>query len=357
VGEWLLIHRDVPGREHFDLLSVVRNEQGENLGFLFISYRLSLLQEWLESYTFSGEYMRLADASGAVLAKSGTLEDSAESFTHLLGNTQLTLELSKQATSAGELTFKLIAYMTVFFILIVLVPLIVFQRTWVLIQGELGQILESLENGESRKNKQVKRASNLLETREVVAKIGRLSRLLFEHQAKLTNDSMHDALTGLPNRRNLEDYLDKVCGMVHRGAGFCLALVDVDNFKLVNDTHGHQVGDELLVLFSDVLEDVLRDADYAARYAGDEFVILLYELAPTQKSRFALTRLSENFIEAQATEKPAGDLISTLSIGYVRLEPGSAVEAAEAVRKADEALYEAKRRGRNTIVGHKELGS
>jgi diguanylate cyclase (GGDEF)-like protein len=356
-GEWLLIHRDVPGQEHYDALAVVKNEDGENLGFLFASYRFSLLQEWLDLYTFPGEYTRLLDENGDVLVESGEPVTDAELFTSPLGNTRLTLELSKLASHKDGLTAKLVISSTVFFILIVLVPLIVFQRIWGLIRGDLAQLLECLEKGSACNIETDESQSNLRETREIVAKIGDLSRQLHQQQKKLTVDSLHDHLTGLPNRRNLEDYLEHICGMVHRGSGFRLALVDMDNFKQVNDSHGHQAGDDLLVLFSEVLEDVLRDADYAARYAGDEFVLLLYEQAPTQKSRFALTRMSESFIEAQKAEKPAGDLISTLSIGSVRLEPGSVVEPAAAVRKADEALYEAKRRGRNRIVDYSELES
>jgi diguanylate cyclase (GGDEF)-like protein len=356
-AEWLLIHRDMPGQEHYDVLAVVKNEEGENLGFLFASYRFSLLQEWLDLYTFPGEYMRLLDENGDMLVESGEPVSDVELFTNPLGNTRLTLELSKLAAQKDGLAGKLVLYNTVFFILIALVPLIVFQRLWGLIRDDLAQLLECLEKGSACSIETSEKQSNLRETREIVEKIGDLSRQLHQQQAKLTVDSLYDHLTGLPNRRSLEDYLEHICGMVHRGSGFRLALVDMDNFKQVNDSQGHRAGDDLLLLFSDVLEDVLRDADYAARYAGDEFVLLLYEQTPTQKSRFALTRISESFIEAQNAEKPVGDLISTLSIGSVRLEPGSVVEPAAAVRMANEALYEAKRRGRNRIVDYSELES
>ena len=336
---------------------MVKNDEGENLGFVFISYRLDKLKDWLASHTYEGEYTRLIDDEGAVLAEAGLRIEGASTFSQPLGNSQITLQLTKLAANTGDLTLKLVAYKVIFFVLIVLIPLIVFQRFWVLIRRDLCKVLDSLETGGANKEAVMNKPACLHETREIVARIERLSRLLFEQQAKLTSDSLHDVLTGLPNRRNLENHLEHICGMVHRGAGFCVALVDMDNFKLVNDTHGHQAGDDLLVLFAEVLEDVLRDADYAARYAGDEFVIVLYEMAPTNKSLFALTRLSENFLQAQKEEKPAGDAISTLSIGFVRLEPGSSVETAEAMRKADEALYEAKRRGRNTIVDYSELNS
>jgi diguanylate cyclase (GGDEF)-like protein len=356
-SEWLLIHRDVPGQEHYDSLSVVKNAEGENLGFVFISYRLDKLRDWLVSHTYKGEYSRLIDDAGEVLIEAGLKVEGASTFSQPLGNSQITLQLTKPAADSGDLALKLVAYKVIFFVLIVLIPLIVFQRFWVLIRRDLCNVLNSLETGGVNKEAATSNPTCLHETREIVAKIERLSRLLFEQQAKLTTDSLHDVLTGLPNRRNLENHLEHICGMVHRGAGFCVALVDMDNFKVVNDTHGHQAGDDLLVLFAEVLEDVLRDADYAARYAGDEFVIVLYEMAPTNKSLFALTRLSENFLQAQKDEKPAGDVISTLSIGFVHLEPGSFVETAEAMRKADEALYEAKWRGRNTIVDYSELSS
>jgi diguanylate cyclase (GGDEF)-like protein/PAS domain S-box-containing protein len=146
-----------------------------------------------------------------------------------------------------------------------------------------------------------------------------------------------DELTGLPNRRRWQEELDRELARARRQrTTLCVAMVDVDGFKRFNDAHGHQAGDKLLQETSRRWSDALRTTDMLARYGGDEFSVLLPD-CPLDEAVTVIERLR--------LATPDG---STCSAGVAR---GDGSETADGLlRQADVALYEAKRRGRNTTV-------
>ncbi|KQO83990.1 diguanylate cyclase [Methylobacterium sp. Leaf90] len=157
----------------------------------------------------------------------------------------------------------------------------------------------------------------------------------------------HDPLTGLPNRLHLREQLEQEIARTKRkGSGFALFCLDLDRFKLVNDTLGHQAGDTLLQVVAQRIRAVLRTEDTVARLGGDEFVIIQTGCAGPADA----TRLAERLIDAMVLPidldgYPAG---VGLSIGLA-LCPGDAVDADRLIGQADQALYRAKTSGRNTF--------
>jgi len=160
--------------------------------------------------------------------------------------------------------------------------------------------------------------------------------------------SITDDLTGLDNRR----HFDELFGTETRRATryyhpLSVIMLDIDHFKEVNDTHGHQAGDKVLKRLGDILGQYLRETDIVARYGGEEFVMVLPETTPEIAERIA-SRLRES-IEAESF--PLGDgaeIKITVSMGVVSRR--GQLEADALVAAADEALYEAKRTGRNRVV-------
>lgn len=167
---------------------------------------------------------------------------------------------------------------------------------------------------------------------------------------ELLHVSRTDALTGLDNRRYLEERLEEAFEHARRlNEPFALLMCDLDKFKSVNDTHGHQAGDAVLQQFADVLRGQAREIDRIGRYGGEEFMLLLPGTTLHAAQR-AGERVREA-VEAHTFAIPGGSLQRTISAGaaawpHPRLSTSDAL-----VKAADDALYVAKETGRNRIVG------
>ena len=164
---------------------------------------------------------------------------------------------------------------------------------------------------------------------------------------RLHHQAFRDPLTGLPNRKLLEDRFAQAAGRVRRsGNGLLVAVVDVDDFKQVNDTHGHAVGDQLLCEVGRRLQGAVRATDTVARMGGDEFVVLAEECVPG-----AVAHLAERLLAAcDAPLRIDGKRLQVgLSIGVARGEaPGDSPDGL--LRAADAAMYRAKAEGKQRWV-------
>ncbi len=160
---------------------------------------------------------------------------------------------------------------------------------------------------------------------------------------KIAEISSIDGLTRLYNRQYLFLKIKEELNRYKRyNTAFSITLLDIDNFKRINDTFGHQKGDEVLVKFSRILEKSKRDLDICARYGGEEFIILLPH-----------TEMSEAMIIAERLRKTIEksfrkDLRLTTSIGVSGC-PESSITVKNLIKKADDALYRSKRRGKNRV--------
>ncbi|EKS29584.1 EAL domain-containing protein [Afipia felis] len=166
-----------------------------------------------------------------------------------------------------------------------------------------------------------------------------------QHQAesKITFMARHDALTQLPNRVLLAERIEHAIAQVGRGTGFSILCLDLDNFKQVNDTLGHPVGDELLCAVADRLCACVREVDTVARLGGDEFAIIQ---ADTQRPEDA-ERLARRIVEciAEPYEFDGQRVVIGCSIG-ISLSPGDGTSGEKLLKNADVALYRAKSEGR-----------
>jgi diguanylate cyclase (GGDEF)-like protein len=163
-------------------------------------------------------------------------------------------------------------------------------------------------------------------------------------EARLRRLAEFDSLTDLPNRALFHERLQQAMVRATRGKPMALLFLDIDHFKTVNDTLGHEAGDQMLKAFATRMQGAVRQSDTVARLAGDEFTIILEGLGSLADAQMLATKLVETLREPIAL---AGDLLEiTVSIGVAVCTPGELDDAA-LLRRADAALYEAKRRGRN----------
>ena len=165
-----------------------------------------------------------------------------------------------------------------------------------------------------------------------------------ERRQRLQREAEVDGLTGISNRRHLERRLDEEIERSRRsGSGFSLLFADLDDFKAINDEHGHLLGDDALKLVARMLYENARRVDIIARYGGEEFVVLMPDTDP-EGARVFYERVREDL--AQSSRGKLG-LVVRLSAGAVGSR--GAESAGELLQKADGAMYEAKRRGKDRI--------
>lgn len=177
----------------------------------------------------------------------------------------------------------------------------------------------------------------------VVSDLASIAVERYDLHARLAHGALHDELTGLPNRRYLLGRLRLLLDSDDARVG--LLFVDLDRFKLINDSLGHDVGDRLLQDLSDRFRRTVREIDLVARVGGDEFVVVCPDLDDVDAVALVARRLTESL--QPPVDLPGGRVVVSASIGVVHVT-GSA-KATEVLQDADLAMYEAKQQGRNRV--------
>ena len=179
----------------------------------------------------------------------------------------------------------------------------------------------------------------------------RLRALQLQNDLQRSEEAgMRDPVTMIGNRRFFDAALAEELDKARRaGADFCLALADLDRFKLVNDRFGHLVGDRLLRLFAEILAQNVRSEDRVARFGGEEFAVMLPRASLEDAIRVA-ERIRRILESKHWTLEPNGECVErvTVSFGVAKLRPDET--GAELLQRADQRLYDAKAKGRNCVV-------
>ncbi|HEX9665631.1 MAG TPA: EAL domain-containing protein [Thermodesulfobacteriota bacterium] len=165
-------------------------------------------------------------------------------------------------------------------------------------------------------------------------------------EKKIHHFAMHDYMTDLPNRRSLEEELTRITNQNSAKQKGALLMIDLDNFKLINDTLGHFAGDQLLKDLSNALAKIMRPRDMLARMGGDEFVVVLQNVSPKEAKKI-VDRLFKSINEFQFNIK-GYNLNLNCSIGITLIDGESSIE--EILQKAYSALSQAKSEGKNRII-------
>jgi diguanylate cyclase (GGDEF)-like protein/PAS domain S-box-containing protein len=165
-------------------------------------------------------------------------------------------------------------------------------------------------------------------------------------EAQVAHMATHDALTDLPNRMMLRDTLEQAISRVRRGELVALHYIDLDHFKAVNDTLGHQVGDDLLKQVADRLRACVRETDTVARLGGDEFAVIQTALAEVNDAALLAQRLRDSVGAPYSVD--GHHVVVDISVG-IAMSPDDGVTVEELLKSADLAAYAAKASGRGTF--------
>ena len=169
--------------------------------------------------------------------------------------------------------------------------------------------------------------------------------IITDQQKKLQQLAITDPLTGLLNRLTLEDTITRTIQKSHRTLmPMSLVSIDIDHFKLINDKHGHDVGDTVIIKIAELLKNRCRQVDKVYRVGGEEFLVLLFDANLDNAKSFSKS------VQEQLSKVEFGNALSpTISIGLADIDKEKTWD--ECLKLADENLYKAKNSGRNTIVG------
>ncbi len=171
---------------------------------------------------------------------------------------------------------------------------------------------------------------------------------LLAERDRLTLEASTDGLTGLANRRHLDEFLAEQFRISSRyGTPLSVVILDIDFFKKVNDTYGHQAGDQVLRTVAMTLQQTVREADFCARYGGEEFVVVLP--ATTVDGALDVAERIRSAVEAQAMVAGGERLNVTISAGVNAYRKDGQASPDWLIKEADMALYDAKRAGRNRV--------
>lgn len=170
----------------------------------------------------------------------------------------------------------------------------------------------------------------------------------WDHRLRRAEDQAGiDPLTGLRNRRFLDREFEPLLEQQRtRNRDFAVIMIDIDNFKSLNDAYGHEAGDEVLCFLGELLQAAIRPGDHAVRYGGDEFLLLLPQVDAAHAAEIA-ERIVKLFGQYMSRYESTQSL--AVSAGVASMKSDRCVSGVELIKKADHALYAAKRRGKSTV--------
>ncbi|CCE24256.1 GGDEF domain-containing protein [Methylotuvimicrobium alcaliphilum] len=210
---------------------------------------------------------------------------------------------------------------------------------------DVGDLLEKNEATEAKMGQAVDELSAVNQALEVEVDVHHLLKqrlnMVTQDEIAARHAAFHDPLTGLPNRELFVNRLEHGLAQAKRhGWNLAVMFVDINNFKDINDTHGHEIGDAVLKIIAQRLEQGTREVDTVSRYGGDEFLYLLMEFGDINDVKIIAEKITN--VIAVPCQLSIGELIIKPSIG-ISICPKDGITVFDLIKRADEAMYVAKR--------------
>ncbi len=342
------VHKRVLGLEHFDITQVLYDSAGESMGLILGSFKLKTLQTLLDEWATEGMRIRIIDPNGHHLLRAGP-DEAPQGSTHVaqtVPGTNWLLDLHIRKRHKGTLLAAFTATGIVAVAFILLIQMIMMSRIRDSIERDYNEIFQALERVRSGEDMAASLNPTLRETADIISSADTIKR----HHRELHGLSQTDELTGIANRRRFNNSLPEYYALAQTGRPVAMVMLDLDHFKELNDTHGHEAGDRILRLFAGILKHHVRQTDLAARYGGDEFIFLQSNTSSEDIKQW-FQRLNRHFRQEQEKQYPEfSDTLVSCSGGFTFIRPTSDSDGEATMKRTDDALYQAKSSQRSGIV-------
>ena len=345
------VHHKIEELAHFDVVSPVIID-GENIGLVFVSFSLDTIKRLLADVNTVNEGIRISTTDNFEIASVGNLKTDKQGayiFKRTIDNTDWEIELSVVDEKKGVLLTSLLVSNILAFILLSFTLYVSMKKLFSIVMSDfemLSWIMNSIKEG-TYDPKKVKKIF-LKEAQHIFTFIQYTAVELMSHQDKLKQEGTTDELTGLYNRRVLNSEIDNCLQLANKGSNFHLTILDLDYFKDINDTHGHDVGDDILVFLSEGLVKNSKATDVCTRSGGDEFIVILkdYEFDQVKCWYQSMVDYMNERITQYALDKNI-EIKFGISAGCSLIRNNDMKSTV--LKRADEALYRVKERGRGDI--------
>lgn len=344
------VHYRIKELEHYDIVSPVLVD-GKKIGLLFVSFSLQVIQDLLNEFEVDNHRYRVTTAGGYDVAFSGQLDSGQDIrvFSQGIRNSDWSIELAVIDTDNRSLLTSVFVTGLLTFTLISLVLYFSMKRISRVVIADfeiLGRIMKNIREGEFDPDKV--RNVSLQEARDVLGFIKNTALELNSYQQKLKHEGSTDELTGLANRRVLNAEIERYISNSRQHNNTYLVILDLDYFKQINDRYGHDVGDHVLRMLSEILIKHSRQGDVCTRSGGDEFIMLLDNYMADQVNAW-YKRISNDMLREVLRYNADNELDIKFGISAGVTLIRSDDNKSTVLKRADEALYTVKARGRGSI--------
>ncbi|MDH5183833.1 MAG: GGDEF domain-containing protein [Gammaproteobacteria bacterium] len=338
------LHAETKVLSHFDIVSVVSDESADRLGLVFASFSVTVLESMLNNLLDENSNVYLLDDNNhPVVQISRVADDDLLRVERYITNTNWKLHLDIKPQPLDKAILGLFIFAVMVSMLFVIVLVVYSKRTMSQMLSEFENIHHVLKAILKHDEKLQPKKTMFRETEQIITDIYSLSGAINYRNQYFSKQLETDPLTGLGNRRYLEERIKQITATPSVQRNY-LVFLDLDNFKACNDTYGHEMGDEVLKAFAVCMSRHSRQGDLLIRMGGDEFVALLTNLEEAAV-RSWYQRITTCFLQGQS-ELGISDQACTISAGVIHMQGN---DSEQMKLDADAALYKAKHAGRNNI--------
>lgn len=343
--DYPLLHTEVAGFEHFDLLARINAPNGEPSGTLFVSFRLSVLADLLRGLAANGDRFILLgrDGSEKLAVGDGPAASDSGIYRTDIPDTSWELVLERPAPVTRSLVGELLLIDALIVLGVGVLIAVLVRATLSRFTRDMSRVHHALTDVLHGRYEPSASPTAIKETSILLPDIEQLALQIQRQRNELRQQSLSDPLTGVFNRRYFDLMLAHLHEQSRRQPPSILIIIDLNDFKHINDEFGHSEGDRVLQSTARYLRSRVRASDIVSRLGGDEFAVILNQMSDQVLDEW-LTALVHDYDHRALEKVGESALVCQFSIGVSKIDAERYATAEDVFRAADEAMYSVKQR-------------